>query len=66
MEVQNSLDKVFDDHVREWDKNKEIVEEDIGIHSREKRTGAFPKIKKKRKKIRACQNMAGILGRFPT
>ena len=31
MEVQNSLDKVFDDHVREWDKNKEVLEEDIVI-----------------------------------
>ena len=56
--VQDSLDEVFAEHVAKWEKD----DRDLNIIHREKRTGAFPKIKRKRKKTRACQNMAGILG----
>ena len=63
VEVQDSLDKVFADHAVKWEINQENAQEDTKINSREKRTGAFPPIKKKRKKIRACQNMAGIMGK---
>ena len=57
--VQDSLDEVFAEHVNKWDE-----EQDLNIIHREKRTGAFPKIKRKRKKTRGCQNMAGILGKI--
>ena len=52
-QLDQSLNKIFSEHV------KQISAADF----REARdSNYFPKIKKKRKKIRTCQNMAGILG----
>ena len=54
-EVERNLEKVLADHKAAWTK----MEDDImTIGAREERSG-FPTIKRKRKKIRACQNMAG-------
>ena len=55
LEVERNLEKVLADHKAAWTK----MEDDImTIGAREERSG-FPTIKRKRKKIRACQNMAG-------
>ena len=53
VQLDQSLNKIFSEHA------KQISAADF----REARdSNYFPKIKKKRKKIRTCQNMAGILG----
>lgn len=52
-QLDQSLERIFSEHA------KQISAADF----REARdSNYFPKIKKKRKKIRTCQNMAGILG----
>ena len=52
-QLDQSLERIFSEHA------KQISAPDL----REARdSNYFPKIKKKRKKIRTCQNMAGILG----
>lgn len=48
--VQDSLGEVFNKYVTKWNEAKDEEDKDINIVSREKRTGAFPKIKRKRKK----------------
>ena len=54
-EVERNLEKVLADHKAAWTR----LEDDVTtIRAREERSG-FPTIKRKRKKIRACQNMAG-------
>ena len=54
-EVERNLEKVLADHKAAWTK----MEDDVTtMGAREGRSG-FPTIKRKRKKIRACQNMAG-------
>ena len=52
-EVEKRLEEVLLEHIDAWKKIENGVEGD-----RDARTG-FPAIKRKRKKIRACQNMAG-------
>ena len=54
-QVERKLEKVLADHKAAWTKMENDVTT-IGV--REERSG-FPTIKRKRKKIRACQNMAG-------
>ena len=54
-EVERNLEKVLADHKAAWTKMEDDV---MTIGAREERSG-FPTIKRKRKKIRACQNMAG-------
>ena len=60
-EMERRLNKVLEDHKVQWKierlKQQEGMEEGDG-KQRKQRSG-FPTIKRKRKKIRACQNMAG-------
>ena len=56
--VQDSLDAVYQDHLQAQMRSFITPE---GSH-RQKRNSQFPKITRKKKKIRSCQNMAGILG----
>ena len=53
-EVERRLEEVLADHMVAWSN----VEKNLLEEAREERSG-FPTIKRKRKKIRACQNMAG-------
>ena len=69
-EIKRSLDDVLATHLGAWKENLKILqgdnEEDSDVtdeeedksYARNPRSG-FPTIKKKRKKIRACQSMAG-------
>ena len=59
--VQESLEIVYQDHLQTLltrPKPTEVSPEKL----RRKRNSQFPKITRKKKKIRGCQNMAGILG----
>ena len=58
-EVEKRLEEVLAEHVVAWNKMENSLE-----GAREERSG-FPTIKRKRKKIRACQNMAGKLLLLP-
>ena len=51
--LEKRLEEVLLEHIDAWNKIENGVE-----GARDARTG-FPAIKRKRKKIRACQNMAG-------
>merc|ERR1712210_170276 len=55
-EVEKRLEEVLANHMDAWSKMEKSLE-----GTREGRSG-FPTIKRKRKKIWGCQNMAGILG----
>ena len=69
-EIKRSLDDVLATHLGAWKENMKILknnnDEDSDVldkeedkaYARNPRSG-FPTIKKKRKNIRACQNMAG-------
>ena len=69
-EIKRSLDDVLATHLGAWKEKMTILQgnndedsdvsdkEEDQIYARTPRSG-FPTIKKKRKKIRACQNMAG-------
>ena len=64
-EVQRKLEQVLNTHMSDWKERKNVIEtfseeevKDATDSERHQRSG-FPTIKKKRKKIRSCQNMAG-------
>ena len=59
-DVEKRLEEVLEGHMDAWSK----VEKNLEV-AREERSG-FPTIKRKRKKIRACQNMAGGEFLFPS
>ena len=52
-QLDQSLDQIFSEHAKQISASEFRESRDSNY---------FPKIKKKRKKIRTCQNMAGILG----
>ena len=69
-EIKRSLDDVLATHLGAWKENMTILkssnDEDFDVSDKEEDTiyarnprSGFPTIKKKRKYIRACQNMAG-------
>ena len=51
--MDESLDRIFLEHAKQIS---------VAEPRKARNSNYFPKIKKKRKKIRTCQNMAGILG----
>ena len=51
--LDESLDRIFLEHAKQIS---------VAEPRKARNSNYFPKIKKKRKKIRTCQNMAGILG----
>lgn len=59
--LQESLDVIYQDHLHA--KMTRLKAEEIP-QIRQKRNSQFPKITRKKKKVRTCQNMAGIIGRY--
>ena len=58
--LQESLDVIYQDH--RHTKMTRLKAEEIP-QLRERRNSQFPKITRKKKKVRTCQNMAGIIGK---
>ena len=59
--LQESLDVIYQDHLQR--KMTQLKADEIP-QLRERRNSQFPKITRKKKKVRTCQNMAGIIGRY--
>ena len=59
--LQESLDVIYQDHLQT--KMTQLKAEEIP-EMRERRNAQFPKITRKKKKVRTCQNMAGIIGKL--
>ena len=57
---QESLDLIYQDHLH-TQMTKLKVEDKPQM--RQRRNSQFPKITRKKKKVRTCQNMAGIIGK---
>ena len=59
--LQESLDVIYQEHLNT--KMTRLQAEEIP-QLRQRRNSQFPKITRKKKKVRTCQNMAGIIGEF--
>ena len=59
--LQESLDVIYQEHLHT--KMTRLKAEEIP-QLRQRRNSQFPKITRKKKKVRTCQNMAGIIGEF--
>ena len=57
--LQESLDVIYQEHLQT--KITRLKAEEIP-QLRQRRNSQFPKITRKKKKVRTCQNMAGIIG----
>ena len=57
--LQQSLDVIYQEHL--ITKMTRLKAEEIP-QLRQRRNSQFPKITRKKKKVRTCQNMAGIIG----